>query len=406
MKKLCAAVLLWALSSGVGTSALPQVQDLGKGMSELAEKLSKSLAAQGYKNLAAVDFTNLQGTPTELGRFLSERLAVELVIAGGVSMLDRANIKSILAEHKLTEEGLVNPANAKKLGEFAGVDAILIGNVTQLDNGIELIVKAISTDTAKIAAAGRITFPITSDIQSLLRTSVSGAPGGAGVSSAGSAPAPASGQNYQSAGAIATKDLGSLRVVLKSVTPIKASDGDKAGLRCVFDFINRDTVRTLAVAMNAARDEGYTSDRDISQVAYQLRSGIVDENAAAWRLFAPRMSGLSFVRSGVTREPSEIASLLEKRDRLSSDVDTTLDSRPFVAGPMTPIEPGQTLSVVMDFVSQASRAMVPRTIQLNSEIVIGVPNLPGGKKSYSLQNMTFDQITLPGKGLALTARVR
>jgi curli biogenesis system outer membrane secretion channel CsgG len=52
-------------------------------------------------------------------------------------MVDRANIKSILAEHKLTEEGLVNPANAKKLGEFAGVDAILMGNVTVLDYGVK-----------------------------------------------------------------------------------------------------------------------------------------------------------------------------------------------------------------------------------------------------------------------------
>ncbi len=144
-----------------------RAQTLNQEMSVLADKLSKALVAQRFKSVAAVDFTDLQGQPTELGRFLSERLAVEIVSMAGVSMVDRANIKSILAEHKLTEEGLVNPANAKKLGEFAGVDAILIGNVTALD-GIELMVKAISTDSARIVAAGRITFPKTSDIQQLL----------------------------------------------------------------------------------------------------------------------------------------------------------------------------------------------------------------------------------------------
>jgi len=141
-----------------------QAQTLNQEISGLADKLSKALVAKGFKNVAAVDFTDLQGQPTELGRYLSERVAVEIVSAGGVSMVDRANIKSILAEHRLTEEGLVNPANAKKLGEFAGVDAILIGNVTTLE-GIELMVKAISTDSAKIVAAGRIRLDFKFELQ-------------------------------------------------------------------------------------------------------------------------------------------------------------------------------------------------------------------------------------------------
>jgi len=36
------------------------------------------------------------------------------------SVLDRANLNSILAEHKLTAKGLVDPENAKKLGMFSG----------------------------------------------------------------------------------------------------------------------------------------------------------------------------------------------------------------------------------------------------------------------------------------------
>ena len=102
-------------------------QSLDQEMAGLADRVSKALVSKGFKNVANLDFTDIQGQPTELGRFLSDQLAVEIVSSGGVSMVDRANLKSILAEHKLTEEGLVNPANAKKLGEFAGVDAIQIG---------------------------------------------------------------------------------------------------------------------------------------------------------------------------------------------------------------------------------------------------------------------------------------
>src|SRR5438067_56659 len=82
-------------------------QTLDREMSALAIKISKSLSDQGYKSVAAVDFTDLQGQPTELGRFLADQLSVEIVSNGGVGMVDRANIRSILTEHKLTEEGLV-----------------------------------------------------------------------------------------------------------------------------------------------------------------------------------------------------------------------------------------------------------------------------------------------------------
>ena len=231
-------------------------------MSGLADKVSKALIAKGFKNIAAIDFTDLQGQPTELGRYLSERLSVEIVSTAGVSMVDRANIKSILAEHKLTEEGLVDPANAKKLGEFAGVDAILTGNVTSLDDGIELMVKAISTASANIAAAGRIKFPKTAEIEQLLNRAVSGT---ASSLSPGADSAPENGgTGYHDASAIATKDIGSLRVVLKSVLPVKVQDRNgrsSNGIRVLLDFVSRESRRPIAVAMNAAPSdsprEGY-----------------------------------------------------------------------------------------------------------------------------------------------------
>jgi len=66
----------------------------------------------------------------------------------------------------------VNPANAKKLGEFAGVDTILIGTVTSLDADFVLTVKAISTESARIVAAGRATLSKTPDLQAIANTSL------------------------------------------------------------------------------------------------------------------------------------------------------------------------------------------------------------------------------------------
>jgi curli biogenesis system outer membrane secretion channel CsgG len=204
-KDMNRTVLLLILSGGIGITSL-NAQTLDKEIPVIAGKLSKTLVAKGRKKVAAIDFVDLQGRPTELGRFLAEQLSVELVNAEGISVLDRANIKSILAEHKLSEEGLVKPENARKLGEFAGVDAILIGTVTSLDEGVVLTVKAVSTDTAEVVAAGTIKFQKTSEIQQLLVHSVTG------DQSASSSRAASSETD-----AIATQDLGDLRVALKSI---------------------------------------------------------------------------------------------------------------------------------------------------------------------------------------------
>src|SRR5688572_16760372 len=85
-------------------------QTLSQSVSDVAARISAALSSKGFKNVAIIDFTDLQGRPTELGRFLAERLTIEMVQVGRVSVIDRANIRRILAEHQLTEEGLVNPA--------------------------------------------------------------------------------------------------------------------------------------------------------------------------------------------------------------------------------------------------------------------------------------------------------
>lgn len=407
------SVLLVFLFGVVGAA---NAQTLDKEMSGLADKVSKTLVAQGYKNVAAIDFTDLQGQPTELGRYLSERLEVEIVTVGGVSMVDRANIKSILAEHKLTEAGLVNPANAKKLGEFAGVDAILIGNVTALDDGIELMVKAIATSSAKIAAAGRIKFPKTSEIQQLLNRGISSNMAASSASTIGS------GTSYQDANAIATKDIGSLRVVLKSVLPLKVKDKrgrSVSGIRCSFEFISRETQKTIAVAMNAKVGEKEDEGNDGRQPGEALRSALVDEHGTEWNLAAPGMTGISTVTAGKgdgfhLSNPTEIGSLLQRQDRTGTNMGTTSGNYrrpyPFVFGSTTPILPGQRLTVVMNFVRDSgewgswnSREPVtpeapPTFFQLNSEIVVGLVTTDGAK-SYSLQNLVFDRVSMSaGRG--------
>ena len=390
------ACALWCGSAGA--------QTLNQEMTGLASKLNKALVAKGLTNIAALDFTDLQGQPTELGRFLSEQLTVEMVSTPGVSMLDRANIKSILAEYKLTEDGLVNPTNAKTLGKFAGVDTILIGNVTLLDDGIVLMVKAISTDSAKIAAAGSITFPKTSEIQQLLNRGIS--------SNASAVPATTTagggGASYQSAKAIATKDIGSLRVVLKSVLPVTLKDQNGSGvrgIRCSLEFTSRETRNRIVAALNATNERkgnyNITFDSSVGTfgdcgMGVGLRSSLVDSNGDLWSYSS--VTGVSIIGVGCAvkdHDPSEIISMLEKQDGLNG-ASLPMNAK-YAYGTPSTIDPGQTISVIMTFMMDASAPKShgnPEFFQMSSEVVVGLVTT-GTKKAYSLHNSTFDRISLP-----------
>ncbi len=145
-----------------------QVQDIDKELSDLAGKLATQINGQGKKKVAVLDFTDLQGGSSELGKYIAEQLTVNLVMGKrDFSVLDRANLKSILAEHKLTATGLVDPENAKKLGMFSGVDALILGTIIPKGPNTSLNAKIITTDTAEIVGAARAEFVTDSTVQQL-----------------------------------------------------------------------------------------------------------------------------------------------------------------------------------------------------------------------------------------------
>jgi TolB-like protein len=131
-----------------------QAQDIDTELSNLTERLATKIQAKDVKKVAVIDFTDLQGGSSELGKYIAEQMTVDFVMTNRVfTVLDRANLKKILSEHKLTATGLIDPDNAKKLGMFAGVDAILLGTIIPKGESISLTAKVIATETTAIVGA-------------------------------------------------------------------------------------------------------------------------------------------------------------------------------------------------------------------------------------------------------------
>lgn len=164
-QRLLAFILAFILC---GHTAL-RAQDLDTELSKLTESLAAQIKDKGNKKVTVLDFTDLDGNASELGKYLAEQLTVNFVMAKrDFAVLDRANLKKIMDEHKLTASGLVDPENAKKLGMFAGVDAMLFGTIVSIGTNTVATVKIITTDTAEVVGGGKAKFQQDSNIQQLV----------------------------------------------------------------------------------------------------------------------------------------------------------------------------------------------------------------------------------------------
>lgn len=88
----------------------------------------------------------LFGSDVDVGRGISDLLVKSLVKDGTYSVIERQALDRILAEQNFSTSDRANPATAARLGKLLGVDAIIVGSITQFGH---------DTKTARIGGAGR-----------------------------------------------------------------------------------------------------------------------------------------------------------------------------------------------------------------------------------------------------------
>jgi TolB-like protein len=169
MRKNTKALLVTVLWLALFFSGFELSLAYEKEIKALSSTLAESIVTSGKKSIAVVDFTDLQGNVTELGRFLAEEFSVALSEASkGFEVVDRTHLKSLLKEHQLAQTGLIDPQTARKLGEIAGVQALITGTITPFGDSIRLAVKVLDTSTAKVIGASRGDIAKTKAIEELL----------------------------------------------------------------------------------------------------------------------------------------------------------------------------------------------------------------------------------------------
>jgi TolB-like protein len=125
-----------------------------KEIKSLSSSMAENIVKAGKKTIAVVDFVDLQGNVTELGRFIAEEFSIALtIVRKGFKVVDRTHLKTILKEHKLVITGMIDPTTAKKLGQISGVDSLVTGTITPFGDSVRLAVKILDTATGDVIDA-------------------------------------------------------------------------------------------------------------------------------------------------------------------------------------------------------------------------------------------------------------
>jgi curli biogenesis system outer membrane secretion channel CsgG len=114
---------------------------LGAGLSD---RTAGAQAAPGRRpRLAILDFdyatvqtysSALFGTNVDIGKGITDMLVTDLVKDGTYSIIERKALDKIMTEQNFSNSNRADPNSAAKIGKLLGVDAIVVGSITQFGN--------------------------------------------------------------------------------------------------------------------------------------------------------------------------------------------------------------------------------------------------------------------------------
>lgn len=109
----------------------------------LAVTTALSAQAPRKARIAVMDFdyatvqsysSAMFGSNIDVGKGVTDLLIAQLVKNGTYSIIERSALDKIMAEQNFNNSQRADPSSAAKLGKLLGVDAIIVGSVTQFGN--------------------------------------------------------------------------------------------------------------------------------------------------------------------------------------------------------------------------------------------------------------------------------
>jgi len=121
---------------------------------ELASELTDSLPPEKRPKIAVADLLGPVSDHTQLGSFISEKLMTRLFLSGRFEkVLERKLLGDLLALQRIEMEGYFDEDTIKSLCGKIGVDAVLMGFITDCGSSIDVNVRFIDTNGEILSVA-------------------------------------------------------------------------------------------------------------------------------------------------------------------------------------------------------------------------------------------------------------
>ena len=149
--------LIWGASLVLMTTLTASALGLQAGVEQLVQDLIQA-TPEGKPLLVAVsDFPDLQGSTNDLGRYIATRITTRLGQSKKFSVTERQRLTQVLAELKTNMSALVDPEQAKKLQKMVGVDALVVGTITDLGKQVDVDVRLIEIEANRMIWSASVT---------------------------------------------------------------------------------------------------------------------------------------------------------------------------------------------------------------------------------------------------------
>ena len=135
MKRFAALFLLLVLFAPLAALAQSSAPAAGAPSSQAPTGRKKRVAVFDFDYATVKTSTAaLFGTDIDVGKGISDLLVKNLVTDGTYSVIERKQLDKILAEQNFSNSDRADPASAARIGKILGLDAIIVGSVTEFGN--------------------------------------------------------------------------------------------------------------------------------------------------------------------------------------------------------------------------------------------------------------------------------
>jgi len=135
----------------------------------LAEKLVTHLETT-QSRVGVLEFLDLQGRISQLGKFMAEDLTTAFFEKGKFSMVERGMLQQVLREHALAQTGIIDLTQAQEIGKAVGADAIITGSLSDIGNEIKANARLINVKTGMLMAVAGESIAKTENVFKMFNT--------------------------------------------------------------------------------------------------------------------------------------------------------------------------------------------------------------------------------------------